>query len=226
MLAYAAHRRPRRRLSPATLSLIIGGHAVALAFLISAKMEVNPFVPKTPIRIEAIPLPEDPPPPDPKPQPQIDPQSPRSTITPSPRLYPPLPDNPVVDSGPPTTDIIPEMGPIIDAPIGPRVEATPPPPREMVKQGPRLATAGDLLRPAYPASKLRTEEEAVLKLRLQIDERGRVVGVDPVGTADPEFLASARRHLTRHWRYKPATEDGRPVASTIVITLRFEMRDV
>ncbi|WP_205479901.1 energy transducer TonB [Sphingomonas arenae] len=226
MLAYAAHRRPRRHLSPTMLSLIIGGHAVAIAFLVTAKMEVNPFVPKTPITIEPIPLPKDPPPPEPRPK--TDPRTPAqqqpSVITPTPPLYPPLPDNPVVDSGPATTDIIPDIRPIIDAPLGPKVE--PLPIKEPVKVAARLATPADLLRPPYPDSKLRTEEEAVLKLRLGIDERGRVVSVEPVGAADPEFLQAARKHLIRTWRYKPATEDGRPVATSITITLRFEMRDV
>ena len=227
MLAYAAHRRQRRRLSPATLSLIVGGHAVAIAFLVTAKMEVNPFVPTPPIMIDPIELPEPPPLPEPKPQP--DTRTPTeqqpSVITPTPPLYPPLPDNPVVDAGPITTDVVPDVRPIIDAPLGPKADPLPPI-KEPVKVAARLATPTDLLRPPYPDSKLRTEEEAVLKLRLGIDERGRVVSVDPVGRADPEFLQAARKHLIRHWRYRPATEDGRAIASTIVITLRFEMRDV
>jgi len=70
---------------------------------------------------------------------------------------------------------------------------------------------------------LLVDEEAVLKLSLTIDERGRVVSVEPVGRADPAFLAAARRHLLAHWRYKPASEDGRAVSSTTVITLRFQL---
>ena len=227
MLAYAAHRRQRRRLSPATLSLIVGGHAVAIAFLITAKMEVNPFVPKPPIVIDSIELPKPPLPPEPRPQPdaRTPPQESPSVITPTPPLYPPLPDSPVVDAGPATTDVIPDIRPIIDAPLGPRVDPLPPP-AEPVKVAARLATPPDLLRPPYPDAKLRSEEEAVLRLRLAIDARGRVTGVEPVGRADPQFLDAARRHLIRTWRYKPATEDGRPVASTLVITLRFELRDV
>ena len=225
MLAYAAHRRPRRPLSPAMLSLIVGGHAVAIAFLVTAKMDVNPFVPKTPITVETIPLPKPPPPPPPEPQPQAErQQSPSSVITPTPPLYPPLPDNPVVDSGPPTLDVIPDVRPIIEAPLGPMVQ--PLPLKEPVRVAARLATPVDLLRPPYPDSKLRSEEEAVLKLRLGIDERGRVVSVEPVGAADPDFLQAARKHLIRSWRYKPATVDGRPVATSITITLRFELRDV
>ena len=94
---------------------------------------------------------------------------------------------------------------------------------EIVRTGPRFATSQSALRPPYPASKLDSEEEAALKLHLAIDERGRVVAVDPVGPADPAFLASARRHLLARWRYQPATENGRPVRSSTVITLRFEL---
>jgi protein TonB len=50
-----------------------------------------------------------------------------------------------------------------------------------------------------------------------------VVAVEPVGRADPAFLAAARRHLLAQWRYKPATEDGRAIASSTTITLRFEL---
>ncbi len=65
----------------------------------------------------------------------------------------------------------------------------------------------------------------MLQLRLTIDERGRVTAVDPVGAADPAFLAAARKHIRAHWRYRAATEDGRAVASSTVITLRFQLDD-
>jgi protein TonB len=63
----------------------------------------------------------------------------------------------------------------------------------------------------------------VLRLNLTIDERGRVVAVDPIGRADGTFLEAARRHLIAHWRYRPATEDGRAVSSTLAVTLRFQL---
>jgi protein TonB len=50
-----------------------------------------------------------------------------------------------------------------------------------------------------------------------------VTGVEAVGPADPVFLAAARRHLLAHWRYRPATEDGRAVATSTLVTLRFEL---
>jgi protein TonB len=60
---------------------------------------------------------------------------------------------------------------------------------------------------------------------LTIDPRGRVIAVDPVGAADPSFLAAARRHILKAWRYKPATEDGIAVPSTTVISLSFRLED-
>jgi protein TonB len=100
-----------------------------------------------------------------------------------------------------------------------------PTPVEPVRVAPRFVTPDSQVRPPYPQSKLRAGEEALLRLRLAIDARGRVSAVNPVGAADPVFLAAARRHLIAHWRYKPATEDGQPVATTIVITLRFQLDD-
>ena len=58
---------------------------------------------------------------------------------------------------------------------------------------------------------------------MTIDEHGRVIAVDPVGPADREFLDAARRYMIAHWRYEPATVDGRAVASTLTVTLRFQL---
>jgi protein TonB len=92
-----------------------------------------------------------------------------------------------------------------------------------VRVAARFNTPDWLLKPPYPPSMQAREIEATLKLQLQIDANGRVVAVDPVGRADPAFLEAARRHLIAKWRYKPATEDGRAIASSTVITLRFEL---
>src|SRR5439155_9899658 len=98
-----------------------------------------------------------------------------------------------------------------------------PPIRVPESAGAQLLTPASELKPPYPASKILTEEEAVLHLRLTVDEHGRVIAVDPVGRADPAFLEAARRHLIAHWRYKPALDEGRAVRSSEVITLHFEL---
>lgn len=224
MLAYAAHRRARRRLSPSTLVLIVAVHAVALGLLATAKMDVGDL-PEV-VRTKLVPVPNTPEPLPPPPEPDTPPVEPRSSQldTPTP-LVPPLPaPGPTVDPLP----ALPDPGPVIGVNPDPLPLPQPlpqPQPQPRVKAGPVLATPADRLRPPYPESKRRLEEEATLRLRLSIDERGRVTAVEPLGAADPEFLSAARAHLLRYWRYKPATEDGRAVATSLVVTLRFQLDD-
>jgi protein TonB len=98
-----------------------------------------------------------------------------------------------------------------------------PPPALPIRHEPRLLTPPSELKPPYPESKIVSEEEATLQLRLTISDSGRVTAVDAVGAADRVFLDAARRYLIAHWRYQPATEDGRAVGSSIVITLHFQL---
>jgi protein TonB len=221
MLAYAANApRPAGRSgSPRTLALILIGHAALIAAVMSAKMGVIHVDGVTPTEVFNIPI--DPPtPPEPKP-PEAQPNQPSFierpvTLIDVPQVTQTLP----IDRGPP---IVPWNPPVIG-------DGPPLPPANPVKATPvRVAaifsTPENAIRPPYPTSKIRLQEEATLRLRLSIDARGRVTSVEPVGAADPEFLAAARRHIIRSWRYKPATEDGAGVASTIVITLRFQLED-
>jgi periplasmic protein TonB len=161
------------------------------------------------------PPPPDPQPPQPEPAPQPSFMERPVTVIDVPSI---APDS--LDKGPP---IAPWNPPVIGGgPPLPTVNPTKAPP---VRVAAIFRTPDSALRPPYPASKLRLEEEATLKLRLSIDTRGRVTAVEPVGAADPQFLAAARRHIIRAWRYKPATEDGAAVVSSTVITLSFRLED-
>jgi protein TonB len=216
MLAYAAHRRrgAQRHSAPHVMLAIIAGHVALIAAVMSAKMDLPVRIFDPPTVITPIPIPK-PPPPEPKAQPKPSP----SVVTRTPAIVPvPQPRDDQFDPTPiPSPPSLPAVSPQPNP--QPRIIPTPAP----VRVGPRFATAADAVRPPYPTSKIQSEEEAVLKLRLSIDPRGRVVAVEPVGRADPAFLAAARRHLLARWRYKPATEDGRAVASSTTITLRFEL---
>lgn len=221
MLAYAANApRPAGRAgSPRTLALILVGHAVLIGAVMSAKMGVIDVTPYAPTKIFNVPIkppPPEPQPPAPKPNPQPSfIEHPVKVID-----MPVITPQPPTDVGPP---IVPWNPPIIG-------EGPPLPPVNPVKATPLrvaaiFATPDSALRPPYPNSKLRLQEEATLRLRLSIDARGRVTAVEPVGATDPEFLAAARRHIIRSWRYKPATEDGVGVPSSTVITLSFRLED-
>jgi protein TonB len=218
MLAYYASR-PRvaaSRQSPNAMLAIIVGHVALVAVVMSAKMELPPRVFDPPIKIDLIHDDDPPPPADIRPEIPAPPRS--STLD---RPPPQVPTPPV---GAQTVDSNPAL-PNFDDLVGPRNDPprTDPTPTLPVRVDARLLTAASDLKPPYPPSKLASEEEAVLRLRLTIDERGRVVAVEPVGRADRAFLDSARRHLIAHWRYRPATEDGRAVSSSAVITLRFQL---
>ena len=215
MLAYAADRRriAERHSSPQTLLLIAAAHIALIAAVMSARMDLPRRLLEPPIVVTTIPITNPPPPDQPQPNPRNDS---RTVIDRTPPLVPlPRP----LDPG---TDTTPTPLPL---PGGGSIEPTrdPLPIPTPARVGPRFATPPSELRPPYPPSKLDREEEAVLRLKLTINAGGRVVAVEPVGKADPEFLAAARRHLIAHWRYRPATEDGHAIASATVVTLRFEL---
>ena len=213
MLAYAP-RPERRRLNPPALALIVGAHAIAIVAVMSARMDLP--VPWKPQRTDVtfVPLPPEP---QPDPQPKAEPR----------------PSNQSLDAPRPMIDAMPLPGPTVDALplpldpgplIGNAIDPLPlPKPQPIVRTGPRFATPDADIRPPYPESKRAREEEAVLRLRLSIDERGRVTAVEPVGKADATFLAAARRHILKTWRYKPAMEGDKAIASSTVVTLQFEL---
>jgi len=215
MLGYAVETRPaRRKASPTTLALIIAGHAALILAVMNSKMDMPTRPLGPPLVIKTIELPEDPPPVPPEPQtPQTDPQTrPQIPLDPPIQVVPTPLRDPPIEFRPPQP--IPEStGPL----------QIPEPLKPIVRAGPKFVTSEGMRRPPYPEAKRRLEEEAILRLRLAIDERGRVRSVDPIGTADPMFLASARNHLLRHWRYTPATDGGHAVPSSIVVTLRFKL---
>jgi len=223
MLAYAASR-PRiakRQSSPNAMLIVISIHVAAIAAVMSAKMDLpRRILTESPIPLIKFKI--DPPSPPPigatRPQPH---QDPLITEVDRSRTEIPLPpmSHDSIDSG---TSVDP--GPIAGGGVAvipeiPRTVVTP------VHHGPELLTPPSQLKPPYPASKLLSEEEATLNLRLSIDENGRVVAVEPVGRADSIFLEAARRYLLAHWRYRPATDDGRATFSSVTITLRFMLDD-
>lgn len=203
---------------PRALLFIVGMHAVAIAAVMTAKMAVPIIRPEPPLVLQPIEIPPDPPP-------NVDPPKEHQPSPPLVDPYVPPPDVPI--QRPDRTEIdtslipLPDPGPMTGT--QPLPNPVPKPTPAVVSTGPRFATPDWALRPPYPADKQRLGQEAVLKLHLTIDERGRVVAVDPVGNADRSFLDAARKHLIAKWRYKPATEDGRAIPSSTVITLRFEL---
>lgn len=222
MLAYAPDRRTRGAInrSPKTLALVAIGHVALVGIALTTKMTIDYYHPKPPLVLVPI---RPTPPPDPQPMPKPDPRRPANqshitAIDPTVSL-PPIDTGPTVDPGPPLP-----LGPISGTGIDPGT-VVPPVKADPVRIAARFSTPDSMLRPPYPADKLRMQEEATLQLRLTIDANGRVTAVEPIGRADPSFLEAARRHILRSWRYKPATVDGVATGSTTVINLSFRLED-
>jgi periplasmic protein TonB len=219
MLGYAARRRvpAARQSSPQAMLLVISAHIALIAVVMSARMEFPSRMKPDITKIDFVPPPVTPPTQERVKQ-RNEAQIRDSQVAPDAHVRTqPLGGQPVETGG-----LSADPGPIAfgGASAFPDI---PGPAIIQVRHEPRLLTRPDELRPPYPQSKILSEEEAVLTLRLTIDDRGRVVQVQPVGRADPVFLAAARRHLIAHWRYQPAREDGNPIASSLVITLHFQL---
>lgn len=216
MLAYAANRPAVavRQSSPNALLFVIAAHVAVVAAVMSVKMDLPRRIFHPPLIVTTIPLP-----PVPKPNPAPVPTPARNTALDLPTVVPRNVDIEPLD----TSGISSRPDPVARGSVQPVAEPFQVQKPIIARSGPQLLTPAAELKPPYPQTKLLTEEEAVLRLRLAIDERGRVVAVDPVGAVDPVFLAAARRHLIAHWRFKPSSEDGRAVSSSTTITLRFQL---
>jgi protein TonB len=218
MLAYAANR-PRiaaRRSSPNAMLVVICVHITVVAAVMSAKMDLPRRVFDPPPKVISIPLPKDPPP-RAQPTSQV-PRTHQTSSTNHQQTQVQTESQRPVDTG-----ITVDTGPIGGGGAGPISGATFPQIPKLVSVGAQLITPESELKPPYPLSMVASGEEAVLTLRLTIDANGRVVAVEPIGGAERIFLEAARRHLMAHWRYRPASEGGRSVASTIVFRLHFEL---
>lgn len=223
MLAYAPERRAAGagQQSRKTLMLVVVGHIALVAVALTTKMTIDIARGEGPLIVENYPLEPPPAPIDPqvteKPRPAT-----ASTVTQADRVIPTNTNNdPVILDPGPSIPAGPEIGDL----VGPYQPPVLQPAHDPVRTAAVLRTGEADLRPPYPVDKLRAEEEATLKLRLTIDEMGRVIAVDPVGKADPSFLAAARRHLMRSWRYRPATVDGVATTTSTVISLSFRLQD-
>ena len=213
--AYAERRR-----HPKALLLIVGGHVALIGAVMTARMAVPIIQHDPPIIVDPIPIPPDPPP-NPEPPQKTDQAQPpiEHPYVPPTKVPVPTFDGPQVDTT--LIPMPPDFGPVVGT--NPNPTPVPKPPLPIARTGPRFITPNNLIEPPYPDDKRRAEEETTLRLKLSIDERGRVVAVEPLGRADRSFLEAARRHLLANWRYKPATEDGKAVASSTVITLTFRL---
>lgn len=79
--------------------------------------------------------------------------------------------------------------------------------------------------PDYPGAMIRQGLEGSVTVRVTINAEGRVTDIARVSATDESFWLATQRHALRKWRFRPATRDGVPVATTKVMTVRFTLTD-
>ena len=65
--------------------------------------------------------------------------------------------------------------------------------------------------------------DVVVRVRVNVDAAGKVIGAEPVGTGSPvaEALADAAISAIKRWQFEPARRGGDKVASDIVLSFTF-----
>jgi protein TonB len=207
----------RKRISPTSLTAVILLHGAALTALALSKMEVPVMKVFTPLQVDDY---TEPPEPEPLPQPDSRPQAqPRTQIDYVPPTQPDLPKTDFEVDHRPATDVIPfDPGPAGEFDARPAD-----PPKPFVQPTPAQMLSTGTVQPPYPASEQRAGAEGNVAIRVTIGVDGRVIRAEKVSATSEAFYRATERYALRSWRFRPATVDGKPVESSKVITVRFEL---
>jgi protein TonB len=200
--------------SPTGLAIVITLHAVALTALALAKTPIERVAPGI-IKVFKVTPEKDPPPPNPEPPPEPKAAPSVIDIVPPPLPLPPLSRNIVQ---PPPVPIPALPGPVIgfDPPTPPA------PPTPPVRVDARIDPRSEL-QPPYPASERRLDREGSVTIRLLVGADGRVKSTEKVRATSDAFYATTERHALAHWRFDPASVDGRAIESWKTMTVHFRL---
>lgn len=207
------------RRSRAGLTGTIAVHALVVgAFLLIPKEAIRIAFDPPPLLTKNIPI-KAPPPPEPTDPPMADAKAPTTpTVLRPTSVDPVVPmtwDTELTGSDTPGTAVDP--GPTIILPPAD-------PPRQPVLTDPVIdprAQAG--FQPDYPGTMIRQGVEGSVTVRVTIGPDGRVTAIEKMSASDESFWQATQRHAMKKWRFRPATRDGVPVASTKVLTVRFTL---
>jgi protein TonB len=209
----------QKRNSPSSLALVIALHGALFAAVVMIKGPQFIRLVDPPLTIDMIEVPPDPAVEPPPPERRSEQQ--RSQIDRVERVIPtPSETGPTVDnSGENVTRFAENTG------TGDVVLPPPPPPlfRRAAEFDPRYANA---LQPPYPSTERRAEREGTVRVRVTIGPDGRVKSVERLQATTDAFWRVTEQQALRHWRFRPATLDGRPVEDSKVLTLNFRLVDL
>ena len=79
--------------------------------------------------------------------------------------------------------------------------------------------------PSYPAEALRNQTQGSVLLRIAVAADGSVADVQVLESSHSRVLDRAAMDAVRNWKFRPATQDGQPVASTMDVPVDFRLGD-
>jgi protein TonB len=88
-----------------------------------------------------------------------------------------------------------------------------------------VVTAANLIsqvKPVYPRSASDAGIEGIVHLQALIGTDGTLVGLTPVGSANPD-LTNAALDAVKQWRYKPTLLNNEPVQVITTIDVEFKL---
>jgi serine/threonine-protein kinase len=129
---------------------------------------------------------------------------------------------------PPTPSVKPASTPVQQAPAVVEKEMAPPvqsapvepqaAPKEVIRTAPRLLRQ---VQPNYTPEARHAGIEGVVGLTVQLNEEGIPVRAGVAKSLDPGLDRKAIEAVAQ-WRFAPATADGKPVAATVNVEVRFQ----
>ena len=77
--------------------------------------------------------------------------------------------------------------------------------------------------PEYPREALRSGIEGTVVLLIHIDAQGNVIDIEVERSSRNRDMDRSAVRAARRWRFNPAIENGRPVASTVRVPVDFNL---
>lgn len=74
--------------------------------------------------------------------------------------------------------------------------------------------------PVYPTELKREGVAGMVKVKFTVDVQGNVSNPEVESSSNPGFNKAALEAI-KSWKFKPATQDGSPIAKTVSIPLKF-----
>ena len=172
--------------------------------------------------LETVNIVEDKPPPDePPPPPQKDIEIPPFVPPPEVTIQTDAPPPPTITTqsvqvSPPTPTYVAPSPPVIAAPPAPTG------PTQPATANPRSLEVSE---DDYPPSSLRAEEEGRTVITIGISAQGKVDSCSVTTSSGfPKLDTKTCEIAQRRFRFKPALQNGTPVASTKVLPIRWQIR--